>query len=166
MRPTVVDDSDRWGDLLDAAVTFVDNVKDSRNGPPHNFWAGKSGAQVKFIFDLGCYAKITEVHLRNSYNGQYMDRQNHLNNKNIMHFLLMGKFTVARRILSSVWPTHPRDRGLQLLMGHSEILNPPFRVVFRRRSKSSDCLSLCMGSLFSTNASLGTAMVVRCIISR
>ena len=99
MRPTVVDDSDRWGDLLDAAVTFVDNVKDSRNGPPHNFWAGKSGEQVKFIFDLGCYAKITEVHLRNSYNGQYMDRQGHLNIKNILHFF-KANFTVARRILS------------------------------------------------------------------
>ena len=86
MHPTVVDDSDRWSDIFDAAVTFVDNVKDSRNGPPHNFWAGKSGAQVKFIFDLGCYAKITEVHLRNSYNGQYMDRQNHLNINNILHF--------------------------------------------------------------------------------
>ena len=134
MRPTVVDDSDRWSDIFDAAVTFVDNVKDSRNGPPHNFWAGKSGAQVKFIFDLGCYAKITEVHLRNSYNGQNMDRQNHLNIKSILHVLSKGKFTGAQLILSSVWPTHPMDHGLQWLMGHSEIPDPLVRVVFRGRS--------------------------------
>ena len=74
MEPTVVDDPDKWGKMFDAKSNFVDNVKDI-SAEPYNYWAGKNGAQVKFVYSLGCKAKVTEVHLRNSHNGKYLDRQ-------------------------------------------------------------------------------------------
>ena len=70
MNPKVVSDPDKYSHKFDAAETFIDYVVDKR-GIPRNFWAGKaSKSEVHFVYDLGCEAKVTEVHLRNSHGGK------------------------------------------------------------------------------------------------
>ena len=70
MNPKVVSDPDKRSEKFDAAETFIDGVVDLRSDP-RNFWSGKAtDSEVHFIYDLGCEANVTEVHLRNSHGGQ------------------------------------------------------------------------------------------------
>ena len=69
MNPKVVSDPDKLSDKFDATETFKDGLVDLRS-IPRNFWAGKAkNLEVHFVYDLGCEAKVTEVHLRNAHGG-------------------------------------------------------------------------------------------------
>ena len=69
MNPKVVSDPDKFSDKFDAAETFIDYLVDKR-GIPRNFWSGKDKSEAHFVYDLGCEANVTEVHLRNSHGGK------------------------------------------------------------------------------------------------
>ena len=69
MNPKVVSDPNKYSPKFDATETFKDDLVDLRS-VPRNFWAGKANKEVHFVYDLGCEAKVTEVHLRNSHGGK------------------------------------------------------------------------------------------------
>ena len=60
-------------DNHDATLALTDNEVDSTKAP-HNFWEGKQNQAAHFVLDLGCSAKIKEVHLRNSHTGSYQKK--------------------------------------------------------------------------------------------
>ena len=70
MNPKVVSDPNKYSHKFDATETFIDDLVDVRS-IPRNFWAGKANnLGVHFVYDVGCEAKVTEVHLRNSNGGK------------------------------------------------------------------------------------------------
>ena len=69
MNPKVVSDPNKYSPKFDATETFKDDLVDLRS-VPRNFWAGKANKEVHFVYDLGCEASVTEVHLRNSHGGK------------------------------------------------------------------------------------------------
>ena len=70
MNAKVVSDPDKYSEKFDATETFEDDLFDVRSNP-RNFWAGKANKlEAHFVYDLGCKAKVTEVHLRNSHGGK------------------------------------------------------------------------------------------------
>ena len=70
MTPTVISDPYKFNDKYDAAQAFTDHIVDDMGVMPRNFWTGTMDSEVYFVYDLGCEAKITELHLRNSHNGK------------------------------------------------------------------------------------------------
>ena len=74
MSPTIVYDEDKLNNNFDAAEALTDFIVDDRRIRPRNYWTGKSRREVHFVYDLGCEAKVTEVHLRNSHGGHGNDR--------------------------------------------------------------------------------------------
>ena len=74
MAPTVISDPHKYNKNFYAAQALTDNIVDDQRANPRNYWAAKKGSDRYFIYDLGCEAKITEVHLRNAHNGHSNDR--------------------------------------------------------------------------------------------
>ena len=74
MSPTIVYDGDKLNNNFDATEALTDFIVDDRRIRPRNYWTGKQRREVHFVYDLGCEAKVTEVHLRNSHGGHGNDR--------------------------------------------------------------------------------------------
>ena len=67
-------DGDKLNNNFDATEALTDFIVDDRRIRPRNYWTGKPRREVHFVYDLGCEAKVTEVHLRNSHGGHGNDR--------------------------------------------------------------------------------------------
>ena len=74
MNPTVVSDPDKFNRKFVAAQALIDYTVDDKRAEPRNYWAGNTYSEVHFIYNLGCEAKVTEVHLRNSHGGNGNNR--------------------------------------------------------------------------------------------
>ena len=72
-NPKVVFDEEKFNSKFDAAQAFIDYKVDEKEGDKRNYWSGKAG-EVRFVYDLGCKGKVTEVQLRNSYGGKGLNR--------------------------------------------------------------------------------------------
>ena len=106
MNPVIVSDEDKFNEKFDAAEALIDYTVDDKDVEPRNYWSGKADSKATFIYDLGCEAKVKEVHLRNSHGGKG-------NNRCVLHFLhtyhdhLINAYKIsgALRTLKSVWGT-------------------------------------------------------------
>ena len=78
MAPKVIKDPHRYNKNFPAAQAFTDNIVDDMHVMPRNYWVGHGkdthAPEELFVYDLGCEATITEVHLRNSHNGHKNNR--------------------------------------------------------------------------------------------
>ena len=73
MSPVVISQG-KWSLAHDASVCLTDAYADNLDGWPYNYWSGKNYQAANFQIDLGCRARITMIHLRNSHNGKYCNR--------------------------------------------------------------------------------------------
>ena len=69
-----LDWQNRWSSAHDASNCLTDAFADNLDGWPYNYWSGKNYETAWFEIDLGCRARVTMVHLRNSHNGKYCNR--------------------------------------------------------------------------------------------
>ena len=74
MSPTIVSDEQKSNKNFDANEALTDYLVDDQRVNPRNFWAAKPNREANFVYDLGCEAKVTEVHLRNSHGGHNNNR--------------------------------------------------------------------------------------------
>ena len=74
MSPVLSSQPYRWSSAHDASKCLTDGFADNLDGWPYNYWSGKNYDTASFEMDLGCPARITMVHLRNSHNGKYCNR--------------------------------------------------------------------------------------------
>ena len=74
MNPEVSRGNDRWSSAHDANTCLTDGFADNMDGWPYNYWSGRNYATAWFEIDLGCSARITMLHMRNSHNGKYCNR--------------------------------------------------------------------------------------------
>ena len=74
MSPEVRFSRNKWSLAHNASVCLTDAYADNLDGWPYNYWSGKNYQAASFQIDLGCRARITMIHLRNSHNGKYCNR--------------------------------------------------------------------------------------------
>ena len=95
MSPTIASDEHKVNDNFDATEALTDNLVDDKRIIPRNYWAGKSNREAHFVYDLGCEAKVTEVHLRNSHDG-------HQKNRFYLKFRCVNKFFLTNRSICRI----------------------------------------------------------------
>ena len=68
MSPAVVSEWLTYNASYPAASALTDYVNDAKlssNPLFYNFWLGLPGNDMRFVIDLGCNARVAEIHLRN-----------------------------------------------------------------------------------------------------